>query len=224
MKGQKNAPDSLEMRRYSCAYEKEDILCWKQWIVEIEKPMQFVLIASIISGGILTVFSIAWTFLRVHGMYYLEIFLFQIVIVIFMSMIMCIGTKVVLFRYPRPPLERCLEVEYCDNSVKLYYLYKKDFDRKGQNRQFIEAFAYDGIEIVKLGNEAILINGRKIQLEQPKLENLLSPIERCKYQKYFGYLQGIHNFHYDFEAEKLIGDIYFFRDAMQIVHNREKKE
>lgn len=229
MKGQKVTPDSLETRRYNCAYEKEDVFRWKQWMVQVEKPMNFVLIVSIIFGGILTVLGIIQVFIKYDqvteiGIYFREMFLFQMTTVLCMNIIMYIGTKLVLYRIPRPPLERCLEVEYYNSSLKLYYLYERDLDGKGKRRLFIDKFYYNGIEVVRLGEDALLINGRKVRIAQPNLETLLTPIEHCKYKRYYGYLQGIHHFHYDYDSEKLMSDIYFFRDAMQTVHNREKKE
>lgn len=217
LKRQRLRLDCLAVRRFNCQYDEVDVDNWKRWIVDVQKPMNRVLAAALLTASVLTMSLVIYLCLliqrkqydlvQLYSIFPKEMLAVQIGILLLMFFVMQLGNYICSKKVPRPRLERCLEVQFYTKNFSLFYFY-----RKKRERILIDTFTYKLVNFMLLDENTILINGYKIQFGDPSLDSLLKPTERCKLQRSYGYLQGIRGFSYHSDVKAFIDEISCFQE------------
>lgn len=204
----------LAIRRYNCSYDKQETEQWKNWVVAIQRPIEYVLSATLLISGLIVAIGM---FVFAYYLRYqsanssareIEVFLIRGVIseLLLMGAIYLLGSIIVLRRYPRPKLERCLEVHYCKDYFSLYYIY-----RKMKHKVFVRKYTYDSLDLLCLDENTMLLNGCKLELGNPDIASILTPEEQWIYRKFYGFIKGLNTFSYSADTKKFVDMIDSYR-------------
>lgn len=209
--------DASVIRRFNCQYDKTDVDNWKRWIIHVQKPMNCILAASLLSASVVTLLlelylgmavqKSQYDFMKIYKSFPKEIFAAQAGILLLMFGMVQTGNYILSRKIPRPRLERCLEVHFHSETFSLFYFY-----RKKRERILIDTFTYKLVDITPLDDGIILVNGKKIQFGTPSLNSLLKPTEWCKLRKSYGYLKGIRGFSYYSDGKAFLDEVCRYRE------------
>ena len=204
----------LAVRRYNCNFDKAETEQWKKWVVDIQRPIEYVLTITLLVAGFISALgtNVFAYYMQAHGgnaVYRVrELFVIrgEISALLIMALIYLIGHSMVMKKYPRPRVERCLEVHYCRDYFSLYYIY-----RRHKHKEFIKKISYDSLDLIPLDRNSILINGLKLELANPDISKYLTIEEQWKYRKYHGFVRGLYGFSYPTDANKIVDMINQYR-------------
>lgn len=204
----------LAIRRYNCNYDRQKTEQWKKWIIAIQRPVEYVLAATLLISGFLS--AVAMYVLAYYMCYHrmnvsakeIEGYIIkgEISALLMMGVIYLIGSIIVFKRYPRPKVERCLEVHYCKDHFSLYYIYRKE-----KHKEFVKKYSYDSLDLLCLDGSTMLLNGCKLELANPDVSSILTPEEQWIYRKYYGYIKGLNLFNYPADTKKFADMISLYQ-------------